>query len=165
MQQLHAHIRFLNVDIERQNSHFSASTEHPWHFPCDTPQDSFRQINGYGILQEVGCRTVGGNGGYNWGNLSSVPFYSVERFHFSSALVKKEVHTTRIIEVNYTESSNNRWGSGDFPWTKRLKVKTCIHDRDSCASWPNDQQLLMISLRPRKKRSLKTFVFDPIKDK
>ncbi|KAJ8452816.1 hypothetical protein Cgig2_014579 [Carnegiea gigantea] len=134
IQLLDAHVRSLSVDIERQNSHFSASTANSGDFPYNTPQVSFKQMNGYITPQGAGCIAVpirldgnfnvfSENSGHDRGNLSSVPFSSVERFDFSSAPVERELYTPRIIEVNYIEGSNDkRWSSRDFPWTKKLEA-------------------------------------------
>jgi len=52
----------------------------------------------------------------------------------SSAPVERERYKPRIIEVNYIEGSNDkRWSSRDFPWTKKLEVKTCIDDMNPFA--------------------------------
>ena len=96
IQLLNARTRSLNVDIERQNSHFSASTANTGDFQYYTPEASSKQTNGYNTPLGVGCRTVpirlddnfnafSTNGGHDGDNLSSVRFSSVERFDFISS--------------------------------------------------------------------------------
>ena len=48
---------------------------------------------------------------------------SVDRYGLSSAPVEREQYVPRIIEVTYTEGSNDqKWSSRDFPWTRKLEV-------------------------------------------
>lgn len=94
-------------DVERQKSHFSASTT--CSFQYETPQAASLKSFDY----------------EKWNLSSSVPFSSVDRLGVSSYSVEREPYIPKIIEVNYIEGSNDRkWSSGDFPWTKKLEV--CI---------------------------------------
>ena len=49
--------------------------------------------------------------------------FSVDRYGLSSAPVEREQYVPRIIDVTYTEgSSDKKWSSREFSWTKNLEV-------------------------------------------
>lgn len=49
--------------------------------------------------------------------------FSVDRYGLSSAPVEREQYVPRIIDVKYTEgSSDKKWSSREFSWTKKLEV-------------------------------------------
>ncbi|XP_057247838.1 ATP-dependent DNA helicase Q-like 4A isoform X2 [Beta vulgaris subsp. vulgaris] len=147
IQLLETQVRNSAIDIERQNSQFSASTANVRGFYHETPQATFRSsngngtpqttfgsMNGYNTPQASGYRAVpmrldnqfnnfDESSGYNHCNASSVPFTSMERFDFSSAPMVREPFTPMVVDVNYIEgSSDKKWSSRDFPWTKKLEV-------------------------------------------
>ncbi|TXG53728.1 hypothetical protein EZV62_018984 [Acer yangbiense] len=106
-------------DVERQKSHFSASTA-THTFQYETPQAAAHRIDPMRFGSQVHSHNE--SGGYeNW-NLPSVSLSSVDRFGVSSCPVR-EPYIPKIIEVNYIEGSNDpKWSSGDFPWTKKLEA-------------------------------------------
>ncbi|XP_044512347.1 ATP-dependent DNA helicase Q-like 4A isoform X2 [Mangifera indica] len=103
-------------DVERQKSHFSASTT--CSFQYETPQAaSLKRFDSQFHIHN------GGEGYEKWNLSSSVPFSSVDRLGVSSYPVERQPYVPKIIEVNYIEGSNDqKWSSGDFPWTKKLEA-------------------------------------------
>ena len=64
-------------------------------------------------------------GGYASGswNMPRDSSFSVDRYGLSSAPVEREQYVPRIIDVTYTEgSSDKKWSSREFSWTKKLEV-------------------------------------------
>ncbi|KAH9619809.1 hypothetical protein KSS87_015581 [Heliosperma pusillum] len=133
IQQLETYIRNSAVDKERQSSQFSTSNANGRDLSYETPLVSVGSINGFDTPHAPGFRTVPVRldnefmafdepGGYASCNLSLIPFSSTERFDFSPAPVDRS-YTPRLIDVNYTEGSNDeKWSSKDFPWTKKLEA-------------------------------------------
>jgi len=108
IQQLDGYLRARSVDEERQRSHYSAST-------AATVRTSMRCDAQVNLHNEAG--------GYERWNSSSVSFSSVERFGVSSGPMEREPYIPKYAEVNYIEGSNDeKWSSGNFPWTKKLEV-------------------------------------------
>ncbi|KAK6240973.1 hypothetical protein SCA6_006362 [Theobroma cacao] len=116
IQQLERYI----CDMERQKSHFSASTATRT-FLYGTPQTASFSIDPIRFDAQVHlCNEP--NGYENW-NSSSVSFSSVNNFGVSSGPMEREPYVPKIIEVNYIEGSNDqKWSSRDFPWTKKLEA-------------------------------------------
>ncbi|XVF01151.1 hypothetical protein REPUB_Repub04eG0063700 [Reevesia pubescens] len=107
-------------DVERQKSHFSASTATRT-FQYGTPQTASFSIDPIRFDTQVHLRNEP-NGYENW-NSSSVSFSSVNSFAASSGPMEREPYIPKIIEVNYIEGSNDqKWSSRDFPWTKKLEA-------------------------------------------
>lgn len=49
--------------------------------------------------------------------------FSVDRYGLSTAPVEREQYVPKIIDVTYTEGSNDKkWSSREFPWTRKLEV-------------------------------------------
>ncbi|KAG7645882.1 Helicase superfamily 1/2 ATP-binding domain [Arabidopsis thaliana x Arabidopsis arenosa] len=117
IQQLENHIR----DKESQKSQFLSSTatrifqyETPksTNYKMDQPQTDFRAH-------------VSDQGRYacdSW-NTPRDSSFSVDRYGLSSAPVEREQYVPKIIDVTYTEGSNDKkWSSREFPWTRKLEV-------------------------------------------
>jgi len=133
IQQLENHIR----DKESQKSQFLSSTatrifqyETPksTNYKMDQPQTDFRAH-------------VSDQGRYacdSW-NTPRDSSFSVDRYGLSSAPVEREQYVPKIIDVTYTEGSNDKkWSSREFPWTRKLEV-ICwvslffVHLRSMCS--------------------------------
>ncbi|XVE49096.1 hypothetical protein DITRI_Ditri01bG0054600 [Diplodiscus trichospermus] len=121
--QLNKQIQLLEKyisDVERQKSHFSASTATRT-FLYGTPQTASFSIDPVQFDAQVHLRNEP-NGYENW-NSSTVSFSSVNSFGVSSGPTEREPYIPKIIEVNYIEGSNDqKWSSRDFPWTKMLEA-------------------------------------------
>ncbi|ESQ29381.1 hypothetical protein EUTSA_v10023226mg [Eutrema salsugineum] len=58
----------------------------------------------------------------NW-NMPRDYLLSEDRYGLSSGPVERERHVPEIIDVTYTDGSNDtKWCSRDFPWTKNLEI-------------------------------------------
>ncbi|XVE93247.1 hypothetical protein REPUB_Repub01dG0173900 [Reevesia pubescens] len=115
IQQLERYI----CDVERQKSHFSASTA-THTFLYGTPQTASFSIDPIQFDARVHSRNEP-NGYENW-NSSSVSFSSVNNLGVSSGPMEREPYIQKIIEVSYIEGSNDKkWSSRDFSWTKKLE--------------------------------------------
>ncbi|KAL1222851.1 ATP-dependent DNA helicase Q-like 4A [Cardamine amara subsp. amara] len=117
IQQLENHIR----DKERQKSQFLSSTatrtsqyETPksTNYQMDHPQNDFRaHISDQG---RYACDSL---------NMPRDSSFSVDGYGLSSAPVEREQYVPKIIDVTYSEGSNDKkWSSHDFPWTRKLEV-------------------------------------------
>ncbi|KAK9677216.1 hypothetical protein RND81_11G128900 [Saponaria officinalis] len=133
IQLLENYIRDSAVEKERQMSQFSASTTNRRDFQYETPSVSNGMINGFDTPRVSGFRTnptrlenqfmaFDDPGCYTSSSLSSVPFSSTEMYANSSVPVDR-TYTPRLIDVKYTEGSNDKkWSSKDFPWTRELEA-------------------------------------------
>lgn len=124
IQQLEIHLHSVSVDEERKNSNFSASTTTPW-AQFQTPPATAVGIDPMRFDAQVHLRNEPGN--YEKWNTSSVSFSSIDRFGVTPYPLEREPYIPKLIEVNYIEgSSDKKWSSGNFPWTKKLEVLICI---------------------------------------
>ncbi|XP_022763289.1 ATP-dependent DNA helicase Q-like 4A [Durio zibethinus] len=107
-------------DVERQKSHFSASTANRT-FLYRTPQTVSFNLDANQFDAQVHLHNE--PNGYEKWNSSSVSFSSVNSFSVASGPMERESYIPKIIEVNYIEGSNDqKWSSRDFPWTKKLEA-------------------------------------------
>ncbi|XP_052206048.1 ATP-dependent DNA helicase Q-like 4A [Diospyros lotus] len=120
IQQLEKYLRSTLVDEERQKSHLSASTAPPRASQYETPPTfPFRVDSVRYDAQSHVINRVDGNDGWDF---SSVSFPSADRFGASSP-VEREPYIRKYVEINYIEgSSDKKWSSRDFPWTKELEA-------------------------------------------
>nr|CAD1824546.1 unnamed protein product [Ananas comosus var. bracteatus] len=66
---------------------------------------------------------IGSESGYGGTWNSPMPFSYTDNLGVPSAPVEREVFTPKLIDVKYIEgSSDKRWKSMDFPWTKKLEA-------------------------------------------
>ncbi|GFP99215.1 ATP-dependent DNA helicase q-like 4a [Phtheirospermum japonicum] len=118
IQLLEKHLQTTLVNEERKMSHFSASTATPVASQYETPRtvpfttrlDSQFQANNepYGFDR--------------WGS-SSTSFYSTDGFGVSNAPLEREPYVPKYIDINYIDgSSDQKWSSREFAWTKQLEV-------------------------------------------
>lgn len=108
------------LDVDRQKSHFSASTASHT-FQCETPKSIPQRIDPIKFNVQA---LHDESGGYEFWNSPSVSFSSVDRFGASSCPVR-EPFIPKVVEVNYIEGSiDPKWSTDNFPWTKKLEV--CI---------------------------------------
>lgn len=117
---LEKYLLSLSRDEERQRSHYSASTATVEGF-----QSEIRPVNALRIdpIGQIHQRTDP----ESWSKCisSPIPFSSMDRFGVSSVPVEREAFTPKLIEVNYIEGSNDkRWANLDFPWTRKLEVRS-----------------------------------------
>jgi bloom syndrome protein len=120
IQQLDGYLRARSVDEERQRSHYSASTAATRSFQYETPETATVRTS---MRCDAQVNLHNEAGGYERWNSSSVSFSSVERFGVSSGPMEREPYIPKYAEVNYIEGSNDeKWSSGNFPWTKKLEV-------------------------------------------
>ncbi|RVW76305.1 ATP-dependent DNA helicase Q-like 4A [Vitis vinifera] len=120
IQQLEIHLHSVSVDEERKNSNFSASTTTPW-AQFQTPPATAVGIDPMRFDAQVHLRNEPGN--YEKWNTSSVSFSSIDRFGVTPYPLEREPYIPKLIEVNYIEgSSDKKWSSGNFPWTKKLEA-------------------------------------------
>lgn len=121
IQQLETHLCTLSAAVERQNSHFLASTATPKTSQYQTPTAAgFRmdpmRFDGQG--HEFNEPRSHGN----W-NVPPDSYSSVDTSGFSYAPVEREIYKPKYVEVNYIEGSGDKqWSTGNFPWTKKLEV-------------------------------------------
>ena len=124
IQQLETHIRAVSVDEERKKSNFSASTATPW-AQFQTPSPTTVGIDPMRFDSQVHLRNEPGN--YEKWNAPSVSFSFTDRSGVTPYRSEREPYIPKLIEVNYIEgSSDKKWSSGNFPWTKKLEVLICI---------------------------------------
>ncbi|KAL0732632.1 hypothetical protein Bca4012_008841 [Brassica carinata] len=117
IQQLENHIR----DKERETSKFLSSTA-TRSFQYETPKATIRNIDHPQTSSRAQFSEQGRYASDSW-NMPRDSSFSVDRHGLSSAPVEKEQYVPRIIDVTYTEGSNDkRWSSRDFPWTRKLEV-------------------------------------------
>jgi bloom syndrome protein len=106
-------------DEDRLRSHSMASTTAiQGHQPPMTPRSTF-VMDADRFQSQVYIR----NGpGANDLCYSSVPYSYMDNLNTPVNSVRRE-YTPRIIDINYTEGSNDKnWSSRKFPWTKDLEV-------------------------------------------
>lgn len=118
IQQLEKYLRTVSVNEERIMSQFSASTRTPG-FQYETPRtvpfriDPTRLETQFQYNEPVG---------FDQWNSSPMSFSSNG---ISTAPINREAYIPTYIEVNYVDgSSDKKWSSRDFPWTKKLEVCT-----------------------------------------
>ncbi|PVH65586.1 hypothetical protein PAHAL_1G030300 [Panicum hallii] len=107
-------------DEDRLRSHSMASTTAiQGHQPPMTPRSTF-VMDADRFQSQVYIR----NGpGANDLCYSSVPYSYMDNLNTPVNSVRRE-YTPRIIDINYTEGSNDKnWSSRKFPWTKDLEAK------------------------------------------
>lgn len=121
IQQLERYLRSNLIDEERQKSHLSTSTATPRSFQYETPQAAACRIEPWRFDAQVHLRND--PGGYENCHSSSLPFPSVDRSGVYSGPVEREPFIPKFVEVNYIEgSTDKKWSSENFPWTKKLEV-------------------------------------------
>ncbi|XP_057978261.1 ATP-dependent DNA helicase Q-like 4A isoform X2 [Malania oleifera] len=121
IQQLEKRLHPVSADEERQESHFSASTATPRAFQYGTPTASAFRTDPMRFDALIHDRNELGN--YEKWNSSSVSFSSVDTSSFSHGPVEREPYIPKYVGVNYIEgSSEKKWSSGNFPWTKKLEA-------------------------------------------
>ncbi|CAN6981049.1 unnamed protein product [Brassica rapa subsp. trilocularis] len=117
IQQLENHIR----DKERETSKFLSSTATP-SFQYETPKATNRNMDDPQTDSRAQFSEQGGYASGSW-NMPRDSSFSVDRYGLSSAPVEREQYVPRIIDVTYTEgSSDKKWSSREFSWTKKLEV-------------------------------------------
>lgn len=122
IQQLEIHLRSVSVE-ERKQSNFSASTSTPW-AQFQSPSAATFGIDPMRFDAQVHLRNEPGI--YEKWNTPSVSFSSMDRGGATPYPLEREPYIPKLIEVNYIEgSSDKKWSSGDFPWTKKLEVLKC----------------------------------------
>lgn len=129
VQQLEQYLNNSRVNEERELSHRMASTT-PRDFQSVTPVSSF-MIDPIRFDSQVHIRNELGN--YE-DRSTSVPYCPTDRFSsplscsmdrpsFASTPLDREIFAPKLAEVNYIDgSTDQRWKSVDFPWTKKLEV-------------------------------------------
>ncbi|KAL5562840.1 hypothetical protein UlMin_032587 [Ulmus minor] len=121
IQPLETYLRSNPVDEERQSSQFCASTATPRSFQYETPQAAASRIDPWRFDAQVHLRNE--PGAYENYSASSVSFSAVDRFDVFSGTVEREPYIPKIINVNYLDgSSDKKWTSVNFPWTKKLEA-------------------------------------------
>ncbi|KAJ0250590.1 DEAD/DEAH box helicase domain-containing protein [Hirschfeldia incana] len=117
IQQLENHIQ----DKERETSQLLSSTA-TRAFQYETPIATNRHMNHPQTDSRAQFSEQGRYASDSW-NAPRESSFSVDRYGLSSAPVDREQYVPRIIDVTYTEGSNDkRWSSRDFPWTRKLEV-------------------------------------------
>ncbi|XP_039120408.1 ATP-dependent DNA helicase Q-like 4A isoform X1 [Dioscorea cayenensis subsp. rotundata] len=129
VQQLEQYLNNSRVNEERELSHRMASTT-PRDFQSVTPVSSF-MIDPIRFDSQVHIRNELGN--YE-DRSTSVPYCPTDRFSsplscsmdrpsFASTPLDREIFAPKLAEVNYIDgSTDQRWKSVDFPWTKKLEA-------------------------------------------
>lgn len=116
---LEKYLHRLTQDGERQRSHLTASTTAAQVFQPETPVNTF-PIDPVRFNSQVHIGNELGNSG-TWSSMT--PFSYTDRTSILPAHVEREMFTPKLVDVNYIEgSSDKRWKSEDFPWTKKLEV-------------------------------------------
>ncbi|KAK8966560.1 ATP-dependent DNA helicase Q-like 4A [Platanthera guangdongensis] len=116
IQHLERHLQYVQNE-ERQRSHTMTSTVAVHSFQTDTSLskssfDALRSDSQINVQKEF-VRS--------WN--SPPPFLATDRLNFSSAPMEREVYTPKLLDVKYIEgSSDKRWKSVDFSWTKKLEA-------------------------------------------
>ncbi|KAK8952242.1 ATP-dependent DNA helicase Q-like 4A [Platanthera zijinensis] len=116
IQHLERHLQYVQNE-ERQRSHSMTSTVAVHSFQTDTSLskssfDALRSDSQINVQKEF-VRS--------WN--SPPPFLPTDRLNFSSAPMEREVYTPKLLDVKYIEgSSDKRWKSVDFSWTKKLEA-------------------------------------------
>ncbi|XP_056852506.1 ATP-dependent DNA helicase Q-like 4A isoform X1 [Raphanus sativus] len=117
IQQLEDHIR----DKDRQKSQFLSSTA-TRASQYETPKSTNLRFDHPQTDSRAHFNEQGRYASDSW-NMPQDSSYSVDRYGLSSAPVEREQYVPRIIEVTYTEGSNDqKWSSRDFHWTRKLEV-------------------------------------------
>ncbi|XP_013712208.1 ATP-dependent DNA helicase Q-like 4A isoform X1 [Brassica napus] len=117
IQQLENHIR----DKERETSKLLSSTATP-SFQYETPKATNRNMDHPQTDSRAQFSEQGRYASESW-NMPRDSSFSVDRYGLSSAPVEREQYVPRIIDVTYTEgSSDKKWSSREFSWTKNLEV-------------------------------------------
>lgn len=124
IQQLEKYMQKSTQDDERQRSHSMALTTATQGLQPMTPVSTFTTstyaVDPDRIRSNVHIGSESGYGG-TWN--SPMPFSYTDNLGVPSAPVEREVFTPKLIDVKYIEgSSDKRWKSMDFPWTKKLEV-------------------------------------------
>ncbi|KAF8376948.1 hypothetical protein HHK36_030319 [Tetracentron sinense] len=121
IQQLEKYVRSLTMDEERHKSLLSVSTATSTALQFETPPAGPFRIDPLRFDAHVQLRCEP-DSCYKF-TTSSVTFPSMDRFDVPSGHIEREAYTPKFIEVNYIEgSSDERWSSRDFPWTKKLEA-------------------------------------------
>ncbi|WZZ11308.1 hypothetical protein YC2023_097229 [Brassica napus] len=116
IQQLEDHTR----DKERQKSQFLSSTA-TRASQYETPKSTNLRFDHPQTDSRAHFNEQGRYASDSW-NMPKDSSFSVDRYGLSSAPVEREQYVPRIIEVTYTEGSNDqKWSSRDFPWTRKLE--------------------------------------------
>ncbi|KAL0654250.1 hypothetical protein Bca4012_096941 [Brassica carinata] len=117
IQQLENHIQ----DKERETSNFLSSTA-TRSFQYETPTATNRNMDPPQTDSRAQFSEQGRYASDSW-NMPRDSSFSVDRYGLSSAPVEREQYVPRIIDVTYTEgSSDKKWSSREFSWTKKLEV-------------------------------------------
>lgn len=115
------HIDKISVNEERRTSHFSASTATPLAFHCETPATGPFPIR----PTRLDAQFQANNSQYGsdrWGS-SSIPCYTADGIGVSTTPFERAPYVPKYIEVNYIDgSTDQKWSSREFPWTKKLEV-------------------------------------------
>ncbi|EOA37858.1 hypothetical protein CARUB_v10012033mg, partial [Capsella rubella] len=117
IQQLENHIR----DKDSRKSQFLSSTA-THTFQYETPKSTTYKMD----YPQTDFRSLPSDQGRyvcdSW-NMPRDSSFSVDKYGLSSAPVEREQYIPKIIDVTYTEgSSDKRWSSHDFPWTRKLEI-------------------------------------------
>ncbi|KAK1374273.1 DNA helicase [Heracleum sosnowskyi] len=131
IQQLEKHLQTTSVEEERQKSQFSASTAASRTINYETPSAAAFHIHPMRLDTQFHMRSEP-DGFDRWNSSYSVPPTPVER----------EPYIPKYIDVKYIEgSSDKRWSSLDFPWTKKLEAnnKTIFGNR---SFRPNQREVI-----------------------
>nr|GLL23897.1 ATP-dependent DNA helicase Q-like 4A isoform X1 [Ipomoea trifida] len=116
IQQLEKYLRTVSVNEERIMSQFSASTTTSA-FQYETPRTVPFRIDPMRLETQF---QYNGPVGFDQWNSSSMSFASND---ISTAPVNREAYIPTYIDVNYVDgSSDKKWSSRDFPWTKKLEA-------------------------------------------
>ncbi|XP_038989126.1 ATP-dependent DNA helicase Q-like 4A [Phoenix dactylifera] len=119
IQVLEKYLHRLTQDGERWRSHLTASTTAAQVFQPETPVNTF-PIDPARFNSQVHIGNEPGNSG-TWSSMA--PFSYTDRTSILSAHTEREMFTPKLVDVNYMEgSSDKRWKSEDFPWTKKLEA-------------------------------------------
>ncbi|KAL0651195.1 hypothetical protein Bca4012_093886 [Brassica carinata] len=117
IQQLEDHTR----DKEKHKSQFLSSTA-TRASQYETPKSTNLRFDHPQTDSRAHFNEQGRYASDSW-NMPKDSSFSVDRYGLSSAPVEREQYVPRIIEVTYTEGSNDqKWSSRDFPWTRKLEV-------------------------------------------
>ncbi|KAF2618199.1 hypothetical protein F2Q68_00040626 [Brassica cretica] len=117
IQQLEDHTR----DKEKHKSQFLSSTA-TRASQYETPKSTNLRFDHPQTDSRAHFNEQGRYASDSW-NMPKDSSLSVDRYGLSSAPVEREQYVPRIIEVTYTEGSNDqKWSSRDFPWTRKLEV-------------------------------------------
>lgn len=107
-------------DEDRQRSHSMASTTavQGHQQPLMTPRSTF-VMDTDRFQPQVYMRNGPGDKDSSY---SSVPYPYMDNLNTPVNSIRRE-YTPRIIDINYTEGSNDKnWSSRNFPWTKDIEV-------------------------------------------